>query len=64
MHQVPDGVKYELEKLGLHHTRVELGETEIMEELSAEQRDNLSISLKNIRVAFLSLCMGHGIAQN
>jgi len=41
-------VKYELEKLGLHHTRVELGETEIMEDLSAELRDNLSNSLKNI----------------
>jgi YesN/AraC family two-component response regulator len=41
-------VKSELEKLGLHHTRVELGETEIMEDLSAEQRDNLSTSLKNI----------------
>ncbi|MBW6480645.1 MAG: helix-turn-helix domain-containing protein [Bacteroidales bacterium] len=26
-------VKSELEKLGLHHTKVELGETEIMEEL-------------------------------
>jgi len=41
-------IKSELEKLGLHHTKVELGETEIMEELSAEQRDNLSLSLKNI----------------
>lgn len=41
-------VKYELEKLGLHHTRVELGETEIMEDLSAELRENLSNSLKNI----------------
>ena len=28
-------VKSELKKLGLHHTKVELGETEIMEELSA-----------------------------
>ena len=41
-------VKFELEKLGLHHTRVDLGETEIMEDLSAEQRDKLSTSLKNI----------------
>ena len=41
-------VKYELEKLGLHYTKVELGETEIMEDLSTEQRNNLSISLKNI----------------
>jgi len=41
-------VKYELEKLGLHYTKVELGETEIMENLSIEQRNNLSDSLKNI----------------
>ena len=41
-------VKSELEKLGLHYTRVELGETEIMEDLSTEQLDNLSISLKKI----------------
>ena len=41
-------VKYELEKLGLHYTKVELGETEIMEDLSTEQRNNLSISLKDI----------------
>ena len=27
-------VKSELEKLGLHHTRVELGEVEVMEDLS------------------------------
>ena len=46
-------VKSELEKLELHHTKVELGETEIMEELSAEQRDNLSISLKNIGLELL-----------
>jgi YesN/AraC family two-component response regulator len=46
-------VKSELEKLGLHHTRVELGETEIMEELSAEQLDNLSTSLKKIGLELL-----------
>lgn len=46
-------VKSELEKLGLHHAKVQLGETEIMEELSAEQRDNLSISLKNIGLELL-----------
>jgi len=46
-------VKSQLEKLGLHHTKVELGETEIMEELSTEQRDNLSISLKNIGLELL-----------
>jgi len=46
-------VKSELEKLGLHHTRVELGETEIMEDLSAEQRDYLSTSLKKIGLELL-----------
>ena len=46
-------VKYELEKLGLHHTRVELGETEIMEEISTEQRENLSASLKKIGLELL-----------
>jgi AraC-like DNA-binding protein len=46
-------VKSELEKLGLHHTRVELGETEIMEDLSPELRDNLSTNLKNIGLELL-----------
>jgi len=46
-------VKSELDKLGLHHTRVELGETEIMEELSPEQRSMLSDSLKNIGLELL-----------
>jgi YesN/AraC family two-component response regulator len=46
-------VKTELEKLGLHHTRVELGETEIMEDLSAEQWDILSTSLKKIGLELL-----------
>jgi len=46
-------VKSELKKLGLHHTRVELGETEIMEDLSAEQLDNLNTSLKNIGLELL-----------
>ena len=46
-------VKSELDKLGLHHTRVELGETEIMEELSTEQRSMLSASLKNIGLELL-----------
>jgi len=41
-------LKSELEKLGLHQTKIELGEAEIREDLSPEQRDNLSISLKNI----------------
>ena len=46
-------VKFELEKLGLHHTSIELGETEIMEDLSAEQHDNLSTSLKKIGLELL-----------
>ena len=46
-------VKSELEKLGLHHTKVEIGETEIMEDLSAEQVNNLSISLKKIGLELL-----------
>jgi AraC-like DNA-binding protein len=36
----------ELEKLGLHHTSVELGEAEIREDISAEQLDRLTIALK------------------
>jgi AraC-like DNA-binding protein len=39
-------VKSELEKMGLHHTRVELGETEIMEELSLSQLKLLDIALR------------------
>ena len=46
-------VKSELEKLGLHHTRVEMGETEIMEDLSSEQLDNLNTSLKKIGLELL-----------
>ena len=48
-----NAVKSELEKIGLHHTKVELGETEIMEELSAEQRYILSTSLKDIGLELL-----------
>jgi YesN/AraC family two-component response regulator len=39
-------VKSELEKLGLHYTRVELGEAEIAETLSPEQVDCLNKALK------------------
>jgi YesN/AraC family two-component response regulator len=46
-------VKSELEKFGLHHTRVELGETEIMEDLSGEQLDSLNTSLKKIGLELL-----------
>ena len=39
-------VKSELEKLGLHHLRVELGETEIMEDISPIQMKDLDIALR------------------
>jgi AraC-like DNA-binding protein len=39
-------MKSELEKLGLHYKTVELGEAEIMEDISPEQQDQLSIALK------------------
>jgi YesN/AraC family two-component response regulator len=38
-------VKYELDKLGLHYTRVELGEVEILEDLSDVQQNNLNDAL-------------------
>jgi AraC-like DNA-binding protein len=38
-------VKEELKKLGLHFIVVELGEVEVMEDLSLEQRDALKIGL-------------------
>jgi AraC-like DNA-binding protein len=40
-------VKYELDKLGLHYTRVELGEVEILEDLSDMQQTNLNDALKS-----------------
>jgi AraC-like DNA-binding protein len=40
-------VKDELKKLGLHFIIVELGEVEIMENISAEQREALKITLHN-----------------
>ena len=46
-------VKSELDKLGLHHTKVEIGETEIMEDLTTEQMDNLSSSLEKIGLELL-----------
>ena len=39
-------VKDELEKLGLHHTVVDLGEVEITETLSQPQRQQLALGLK------------------
>ena len=38
-------VKEELKKLGLHFIVVDLGEVEIMEDISAEQREQLKIAL-------------------
>ena len=40
-------VKEELKKLGLHFIVVDLGEVEIMEEISAEQREQLKTALFN-----------------
>jgi AraC-like DNA-binding protein len=40
-------VKAELKRLGLHYIVVDLGEIEIMEELSADQRNQLKDSLLN-----------------
>jgi len=39
-------VKEELRKLGLHHTIVELGVVEIMEDISPEQREILKFALR------------------
>jgi len=39
-------VKAELEKLGLHHTTVDLGEAEILENISKEQINLLKVALK------------------
>jgi AraC-like DNA-binding protein len=39
-------VKSELEKLGFHHARVELGETEIMEDISPDQLRRLDSALR------------------
>ena len=40
-------VKDELRKLGLHFVVVELGEVDVMEDLTLEQRDELKIGLLN-----------------
>jgi len=40
-------VKEELKKLGLHFIVVDLGEVEIMENISAEQREQVKIALHN-----------------
>lgn len=38
-------VKDELKRLGLHYTSVELGEVEIMEDVSVEQQDQFKVAL-------------------
>ena len=38
-------VKSELDKLGLHYIMVDLGEVEVKENITAEQRDQLKIAL-------------------
>lgn len=38
-------VKSELEKLGLHHLRIDLGEVEILEDITLEQREKLKAAL-------------------
>ncbi|MCX6252350.1 MAG: helix-turn-helix transcriptional regulator [Bacteroidetes bacterium] len=39
-------VKSELKKLGLHYTTVELGEVEILEDISPEQMERLAVGLR------------------
>jgi len=39
-------VKSQLEKLGLHYTMLELGEAEVMEDMTSEQLHSLDIALK------------------
>ncbi|MDP4209664.1 MAG: helix-turn-helix transcriptional regulator [Bacteroidota bacterium] len=39
-------VKSELEKLGLHYVTVDLGEADVIEDISTEQLNHLSIALK------------------
>jgi len=41
-------VKSELEKLGLHYITVDFGEVDIMEDISTEKLDRLSLALKKI----------------
>jgi len=41
-------VKEELKKFGLHFVFVDLGEVEVMEELSADQREQLKIALLSV----------------
>ena len=46
-------VREELKKLGLHYILVDLGEVEIMEDISAEEREQLSVALCAIGLELL-----------
>ncbi len=46
-------VREELKKLGLHYIIVDLGEVEIMEDISAEEREQLSVALCAIGLELL-----------
>ena len=46
-------VKSELEKLGVQKARIELGEAEIFEDISAEQLDQLNINLKKVELELM-----------
>ncbi len=46
-------VKAELKKLGLHYILVDLGEVEIMEDLSLAQREELSAALRESRLELM-----------
>lgn len=47
-------VKSELLKLGLHYVMVNIGEVEIMESLSAEQKENLNSNLSKTGLSLIS----------
>jgi YesN/AraC family two-component response regulator len=47
-------VKSELDKLGLHYTMVELGEAEIMEDISESQLNRLDLSLRESGLELMS----------
>ena len=46
-------VKSELDKLGLHYNRVELGEVEIMEDISTEKMQHLNVALQKTGLELL-----------
>ncbi len=52
-------VKAELEKLGIHYTRVELGEAEIEEDISLQQWDELNATLKRSGIELIDHKRSH-----